>query len=126
LQTAGHLSHYLDKTFYNLTTVALHDWKTYAEMRNIAEAKYGLEMTEVHLPSGTLEQGIDVLEIMRKLHVFVARYNYNLNNQIFVEKSSSNKFLNTISIRHIANSIKTHGTGIMNTTVRSSCGSALL
>ena len=37
--------------------------------------------------------------------------------QIFVEKSSNNKHLNTINIRHIANSIRTHGTGIMNTTV---------
>ena len=37
--------------------------------------------------------------------------------QIFVERSSNNKHLNTINIRHIANSIRTHGTGIMNTTV---------
>lgn len=48
---------------------------------------------------------------MRHIHVFVAKYNYNLNNQIFVEKSSKNKFLNTININHIANSIRTHGTG---------------
>ena len=37
--------------------------------------------------------------------------------QIFVERSSNNKHLNTINIRHVANSIRTHGTGIMNTTV---------
>ena len=30
------VGHYLDTTFYNLTTVALHDWRTYAEMRAIA------------------------------------------------------------------------------------------
>eukprot|EP01136_Pigoraptor_vietnamica_P005657 Opistho-1_new@37581 len=113
----AHVTHYLDTTFYNLTTVALHDWKTYAEMRNLAAEKYGLDLTEVHLPSQTLEQGLDVLEIMRNIHIFVAKYNYNLNNQIFVERNSNNKFLNTINIRHIANSIRTHGTGIMNTTV---------
>ena len=50
------MTHYLDKTFYNLTTVALHDWKTYAEMRNLAAQKYGLNMTEAHLPTQTLEQ----------------------------------------------------------------------
>ena len=50
------VTHYLDTTFYNLTTVALHDWKTYAEMRNLAQQKYGLDMAEVHLPSQTLEQ----------------------------------------------------------------------
>jgi len=71
----------------------------------------------VHLPSGTLEQGIDALEIMRNIHVFVSTYNYNINNQIFVEKDSNNKHLNTINIRHVANSIRTHGTGVMNTTV---------
>ncbi|XP_065176385.1 WASH complex subunit 4-like [Sycon ciliatum] len=113
----AHVTHYLDTTFYNLTTVALHDWKTYSEMRHLAEQKYNLRMAEPHLPSQTLEQGLDVLEIMRNIHVFVARYNYNLNNQIFVERSSNNKHLNTISIRHIANSIRTHGIGIMNTTV---------
>lgn len=36
-----------------------------------------------------------------------------------MERSSNNKHLNTINIRHIANSIRTHGTGIMNTTVGS-------
>ncbi|XP_078001541.1 WASH complex subunit 4-like [Glandiceps talaboti] len=113
----AYVTHYLDKTFYNLTTVALHDWRTYAEMRNLASEKYNLTMTESHLPSQTLEQGLDVLEIMRNIHVFVSKYLYNLNNQIFVERSSNNKHLNTINIRHIANSIRTHGTGIMNTTV---------
>lgn len=27
-------------------------------------------------------QGLDVLEIMRNIHVFVSRYLYNLNNQV--------------------------------------------
>uniref|UniRef100_A0A4W6EPJ6 WASH complex subunit 4 n=1 Tax=Lates calcarifer TaxID=8187 RepID=A0A4W6EPJ6_LATCA len=77
-----YVTHYLDKTFYNLTTVALHDWATYSEMRNLATQRYGLTMTEAHLPSQTLEQGLDVLEIMRNIHVFVSRYLYNLNNQV--------------------------------------------
>jgi len=59
------------------------------------------------------------LEIMRKIDVFVAKYCYNLNNQIFIEKSSeTKKHLNTINIVHISNSIRTHGIGIMNTSVR--------
>ena len=132
---------YLDRTFYDLITIALHDWKAYSEMRNLAFQKYSLNLTDPYLPSSTLEQvkfcpflithldrgnltkkqftfkGLDVLEIMRNIHVFVTRYFYNLNNQIFVEKQSQNKHLNTINIRHIANSIRTHGIGIMNTTV---------
>lgn len=116
LVPTAYVTHYLDKTFYNLTTVALHDWATYSEMRNLATQRYGLTMTEAHLPSQTLEQvcvwyteveeemfgaekgevmrglltrllwcclqGLDVLEIMRNIHVFVSRYLYNLNNQV--------------------------------------------
>jgi len=57
------------------------------------------------------------LEIMRNIHIFVSKYNYNMNNQIFIERASENKTLNTINIQVISNSIRTHGTGIMNTTV---------
>ena len=56
LYSLEHVAHYLDSTFYNLTTVALHDWKTYGEMKNLAAQRYDLTMTEAHLPSQTLEQ----------------------------------------------------------------------
>jgi len=111
------VAHYLDQTFYNLNTVAPHDWKTYTEMRNLAEEKYGLTLTAVYLPSATLEQGLDMLEIMRSIHKFVQAFHYNLNNQNFIQRHSDHKHLNTISIRHIANSIRTHGSGVMDTTV---------
>lgn len=97
--------------FYNLTTVVLHDWKTYGEMRRLACLQYNLETVEDNLPMQTLEQGLDVLEIMRNINVFVGKYLYNLNNQVFIEESSNNKHLNTINISHIANSIRTHGIG---------------
>jgi WASH complex subunit 7 len=111
------VSHYLDQTFYNLTTVALYDWKTYEAMRCVGRTRLGLSLTDVHLPGQTLEQGLDVLEIMRNIHTFVSLYNYNLNNQLFVERQADSKMLNTISIQHVANSIRTHGMGIINTTV---------
>ena len=47
---------YLDRTFYDLTTIALHDWKAYSEMRNLAYQKYNLSLTDPYLPSSTLEQ----------------------------------------------------------------------
>ena len=52
----GYVEHHLDQTFYNLTTVALHDWRTYGEMRSLAKHKFSLETVEDHLPSQTLEQ----------------------------------------------------------------------
>lgn len=115
--TKRFVEHYLDDMFYNLTTVALHDWRTYRTMHALASYKMGLDTVQDHLPTQTLEQGLDALEIMRNIHVFVSRYLYNLNTQTFVEHNSGNKHLNTIGIRHIANSIRTHGTGIMSTTV---------
>ncbi|XP_034939109.1 WASH complex subunit 4 isoform X2 [Chelonus insularis] len=111
------IEHYLDDIFYNLTTVALHDWKTYKTMHALAKYKLGLETVQNHLPTQTLEQGLDALEIMRNIHVFVSKYLYNLNTQTFIEHTSANRHLNTIGIKHIANSIRTHGTGIMSTTV---------
>jgi len=86
-------------------------------MRFLGRSKYGLPLAEAFLPSGTLEQGLDVLEVMRNIHVFVGKYHYNMNNQFFIEHQSESKTLNTIGISTIANSIRTHGTGIMNTTV---------
>ena len=50
------VTRYLDTTFYNLTTVSLPNWKTYSQMRNLAEFKYGLNMQDVYLPAQTLEQ----------------------------------------------------------------------
>ena len=82
LISAAEVEQYLDRTFYTLTTVALHDWKTYGDMRNLAQQKYALDLIEAHLPSQTLEQGLDVLEIMRNIHIFVSHYMYNLNNQV--------------------------------------------
>ena len=110
---------YLDKTFYDFTVIALHDWKTYEEMRNLAFEKYGLNLINVYLPGQTLEQGLDVLEITRNIHIFVSKFSYNLNQNMFIEQSAKSdaKNLNVLHIKHIANSIRTHGTGIMNTTI---------
>lgn len=53
-------------------------------------------------------------------------YGANLNPfldfflQVFIERLSSaayRKHINTINVKHVANSIRTHGTGIMSTTV---------
>ena len=105
--------------FYSLTTVALHDWLTYADMRDLAFEKYGLEIADNHLPMGSLDQGLDVLRIMQNIHIFVARFSYNLNQQNFVERrpDRGSKNVRTISIQSIAASLRQHGLGILNTTV---------
>ena len=41
---------YLQKTFYNLTTVALHNWRTYGEMRALATHKYKVHLIKTTKP----------------------------------------------------------------------------
>lgn len=113
------ITEYLTKEFYELTVLALHDWKTYGEMKSIAKEHYDIDIGESHLPMGTIDQGLDVLQIMRNIHIFVTLFNYNINQQFFIEKKADkgSKHLNTINVHSIANSIRTHGTGMMNTCV---------
>ncbi|XP_050426323.1 WASH complex subunit 4 [Adelges cooleyi] len=117
IDTKCRVENYLSETFYDLTTVALHDWHNNGVMRTLAKYKVNLETVEDKLPSKTLEQGLDVLEIMRNLNEFVSTFSYNLSNQIFIENHSTSKHLNTINIRHMSNSIRIHGTGILSTAV---------
>jgi WASH complex subunit 7 len=109
---------YLNKIFYDLTAITNSDWKSYEQMRNLAHSKFGLKLSNVYLPSQTLEQGLDILLITKNIHIFVNQYSYNLNSNGFVERGAftDTKNLNTINISHVSNSIRTHGTGIMNTT----------
>jgi WASH complex subunit 7 len=113
------VTRYLNRNFYNLTTVALHDWRTYSDMRSLAADKLGLQLMDTFLPMGSLEQGIDVLQIMRNIHIFVNRFSYDMNMQQFVEfkPDKTSKHLNTIKIHSIAASIRQHGLGVLNTTV---------
>ena len=57
-------------------------------MAAVAFDKYGLTLTDNHLPMGCLDQGLDILQIMRNIDIFVRRYNYNLNQQFFVVRAT--------------------------------------
>lgn len=99
LNVSAHVEHYLGETFYNLAALASHDWRKYSQMRLLAGLVFGLQPLPDRLPSQTQDQGLDVLEIMRNIHLFVSRFCYNLNNQFFVEQSSTSKHLSTIGIK---------------------------
>ncbi|CCD21132.1 putative WASH complex subunit 7 N terminal WASH complex subunit 7 WASH complex subunit 7 C terminal [Trypanosoma vivax] len=119
LHIAEVIEQHLDEKFYNLNALMVNDWKTYEEMRNLALERYGLRICNGSLPGSIVDHGLDVLVITENIQVFVANYTYNMNEQLFVQRPSTteSKHLHTLHIRHIANSIRTHGTGIMNTTV---------
>ena len=73
------VKHYLDKIFYEMTALSPHDWKTYEHMRILAKCKFGIDVVPSHLPSQTLEQGVDILNLLRNLLKYIANYNYNLH-----------------------------------------------
>ena len=114
-----HIESYLSEITYNLTTITLHDWKSYESMLSLARHRFcrHLSFISSQLPSETINQGLDILDITRNIHIFVTKYYYNLNNQLFIEKSSDAKHLNVLQIAHVSNSITTHGYGIINTAV---------
>jgi WASH complex subunit 7 len=53
-----------------------------------------------------------VLEVARNIPIFVTRYTYSVNGQMFVEIPADNKTMNSMSVSHFTNSIRTHGTGV--------------
>merc|ERR1719482_2102618 len=63
----------LSKTFYDLTALAPHDAEHYSRMRALARDRYGLNLLESHLPPGSLDHGLDVIDIMRSIHPSLRR-----------------------------------------------------
>ena len=54
---------------------------------------------------------------MRGIQHFVSHFNYNLHTQQFIESTFDSVMLNTVGIQQIADSIQTHGLGILNTSI---------
>ncbi|TMS34906.1 hypothetical protein L596_002405 [Steinernema carpocapsae] len=106
---------YLEKTFYNLSAVALYDCHTYSRMRLLAAEKYGLILCDSRLPFQRIDQGLDIIFVMRNIQMFVANYNYNLNQQVCLLRTRQQQPI--LERPWVSNSIRTHGLGIMNTTV---------
>ena len=70
------------------------------------------------MPSKHLDQGMDLLEITKKLPGFVNKFKYNLHSQFFIEATEGDeKHVAVVSFMHIANSLRTHGLGLINTTI---------
>mmetsp|Transcript_25468 Transcript_25468/g.19216 ORF Transcript_25468/g.19216 Transcript_25468/m.19216 type:complete len:110 (+) Transcript_25468:2266-2595(+) len=92
------IKHYLDKIFYEMTALSPHDYKTYEHMRILAWTKYNIKVLPSHLPAQQVEQGIDILYLLRNIQSFVSKYNYNLHTQIFIETTKETKQIKTISV----------------------------
>ncbi|XP_037025410.1 WASH complex subunit 4 [Bradysia coprophila] len=102
---------YLSEMFYKLKAVALTDGRTYGDMRCVAERKYNLGTVDDHLPTKTLDQGLDLLFVMRNLDEFITDYSYDMQNQEFFKKLG--KKVETLTVNHIINALRTNGIGIV-------------
>ncbi|CAD8128339.1 unnamed protein product [Paramecium sonneborni] len=110
----------LNETFYNINVLNMYDQETYEQMRSLANSKFGLNLINVYLPTQTVDQGnFDVLNVLKSIQQFFTKYTYNLYQQQFVQVTSESKQVYSISIQQIADSIRTHGIGILSTTVNS-------
>ncbi|EYB94368.1 hypothetical protein Y032_0172g352 [Ancylostoma ceylanicum] len=107
----------LQKTFYDLTAVTLHDRHAYSKMAMLAKQRYGLDLIDGMLPNCCIGQSLDVVKVMRSLGEFVSDFNYCLNQQLFIEKTSPNRSLRVLTAEHMADSMRTHGLGVLNTSV---------
>ena len=117
-----YIEEHLNMSFYKLTTLNLNNWQTYQQMRVLAKHKYGLNLHEVYLPNQNLEQGKDILEIIRNLPTFTKNYIHNMHSQIFIEIPKESSYINTIGVQQIINSLYTHGKGIINSIINKAFG----
>ena len=118
-----YIEEYLNKKFYQLTTLNLNNNQTYQRMRVLARNKYGLNLHEVYLPSLNLETGKDILEVVRNLSSFAKGYTHNLHSQQFVEiVKDDSSYINIIGVQQILSSLYTHGKGIINSIINAGFG----
>ena len=117
-----YIEEHLNMNFYKLTTLNLNNAQTYQQMRVLAKHKFGLNLHEVILPNQKLDQGKDILEIIRNLGKFSKSYTHNMHSQIFIEINSESSYINIIGVQQIINSLYTHGKGIVNSIINKAFG----
>ena len=108
--------------FYQLTTLNMNNYQTYQRMRVLAKNKYGLNLHDVYLPNQNLEQGKDILDVVRNLGTFSKSYTHNLHSQQFIEIVKEGSYINIIGVQQILSSLYTHGKGIVNSIINAAFG----
>ena len=73
------IANYLGHIFYEMSALSPHDFRTYEHMRVLAAERFGISVMQSHLPSQQLEQGVDILMLLRETRYYVTNYHYNLH-----------------------------------------------
>jgi len=112
----------LTKRFYELTTTNIKSWELYEDMKCIAHSLYSLNIQDNLLPPKKLQQGLDLIFIVKNLHYFVSNYHYSLHIQVFFERITKES-IEVFGVTQAVNSFNVHGMGIRNTVLRIICKS---
>ena len=86
-------------------------------MSALAREKYRITVLPTHLPSQTLEQGVDIIMLIRNINTYTSKYMYNLHMQTFVQLTPETKQIKSVGVRQVHHSLKTHGVGILSTAI---------
>jgi WASH complex subunit 7 len=105
----------LNASFCNQPAVSIDDVRMREEMRSLAISKYGLPLAEDERPEQTVEGGIDALEVIREVHLFVSEYSYDFHSQRYVERANRSG----LGIQQVSSSIRTHGIGFTHSVISS-------
>lgn len=101
------VENHLNCAFYTYSVMSNYDYKIYAEMHQLGELKYGVELEDFHLSVDTMDQDFDLKKIMQNLDSFSEKYSYNIVKQVFIENDldgQGRKNLRVLCVEHIASS----------------------
>ena len=71
MRTLVEVEKYLSRAFYNLNTVAPHNWRSYHQMRHVAKHKFGLDIVSDQLPVHTLEQVREHFRLQKPIKMYI-------------------------------------------------------
>ncbi|CAL5050704.1 unnamed protein product [Urochloa decumbens] len=101
------VENHLNYAFYTYSVMPNYDNKIYAEMHELGQLKYGVELEDFHLTVDTLDQGFDLRKTIQHLDSFCEKYSYSIAKQMFIENDldgQGRKNLRVLCVEHIASS----------------------
>uniref|UniRef100_A0A0E0PT70 WASH complex subunit 4 N-terminal domain-containing protein n=1 Tax=Oryza rufipogon TaxID=4529 RepID=A0A0E0PT70_ORYRU len=101
------VENHLNSAFYTYSVMSNYDNRMYAEMHQLGELKYGVELEDFHLTVDTADQDFDLKQSMENLDSFSEAYSYNIVKQMFIENDlggQGRKNLRVLCVDHIASS----------------------
>ncbi|RCV20061.1 hypothetical protein SETIT_4G026000v2 [Setaria italica] len=100
------VENHLNSAFYTYSVMPNYDNKIYAEMHELGQLKYGVELEDFHLTVDTLDQGFDFRNTIQHLDSFCEKYSYSIAKQMFIENDLDGQCRKNLvlCVEHIASS----------------------